>query len=44
MDFSDISADLPNIMTTRSDDDITDLVDLLISEHLDSIQHEARFA
>ena len=42
MDFSDISSDLPDIMTTASDDDIPDLMD--ISECLDNIQHEALFA
>ena len=28
MDLSDISSDLPDIMTTTSDDDIPDLVDI----------------
>ena len=40
MDISDISADLPDIMTTMSDDDIPDLVDLSNSEHLDNIQQK----
>ena len=44
MDFNDISSDLPDIMTTTSDDDIPDLMDILNSEHLDNIQHKARFA
>ena len=38
MDFSDISSDFPDIMTTTSDDNIPDLVD--ISECLDSMQHK----
>ena len=41
MDFCNISSDLPDIMTTMSDDDIPDLVDILNSEHLDNIQHTA---
>ena len=44
MDFSDISADLPDIVTTMSDDDIPYHVDFLNSEHLDNIQHKAWFA
>ena len=44
MDFSDISSDLPDILTTRSHDDILDLVDILDSEHLDNIQHGLLFA
>ena len=44
MDFSDISSDLPEIMTTMSDNDIPDLVDNLDSEHLDNIQHDVWFA
>ena len=41
MDFSDITSDLPDIMTTTCDDDIPHLVD--ISECLDNIQHKAWF-
>ena len=41
MDFSETSSDLPNIMTTTSDNDIPNLVD--ISKCLDNIQHEAWF-
>ena len=41
MDFSDIS-DFTDIMTTASDDDNPDLVD--ISECLDNMQHEAWLA
>ena len=44
MDFSDISSDLPDIMTTTSDDDIPDLEDILDSAHLDNIQHGVWFA
>ena len=44
MDFSDISADIPDMMATVSDDDIPDLVDLSHSEQLDNIQDEAWFA
>ena len=36
MDFSDISSDLPDIMTTTSDDDIPNLEDILDSAHLDN--------
>ena len=39
MDFIDISSDFPDIMTTTSDDDIPDLVD--ISDFLDNMQHKA---
>ena len=42
MVFSDISSDIPDIMTTGSDNDIPDLVD--ISECLDNIQHNVWFA
>ena len=41
MDFSDISSDFPDIMTTTSDNDIPDLVD--ISECLDNMQHDTWF-
>ena len=44
MDFSDISTDLPDIMTTTSDNDIPELGNILYSEHLDNIQHGAWFA
>ena len=37
MDFSDISSDLQDIMTTMSDYDIPDLVDVSDSEHLDAV-------
>ena len=43
IDFSDISSDLPDIMTT-SDEDIPDLVDISDSEHLDNTQHRLWFA
>ena len=44
MDFGDISSDVPDIMTTTSDDDIPDLEDILDSAHLDNIQHRVWFA
>ena len=44
MDFSDISSDFPDIMTTTSENDIPDLVDILDAEHLDYIQHGVWFA
>ena len=43
IDFGDISSDLPDIMMTRSDDDIPDLVNVSDSEHLNNIQHRAWF-
>ena len=44
MNFTNISSDLPDIMTTTSDNDIPDLEDILASEHLDNIQHVTWFA
>ena len=42
MDFSDISSDFPDIMTTAGDDDILELKDIF--ECLNNMQHKAWFA
>ena len=43
MDFSDISSDLPDVMTTTCVNDIPDHEDISDSEHLNNIQHGVWF-